>query len=167
MGGKGRVGPGRCACTVRRCLCLLVCCLLSLPSFPHPTLLQGDFGLTMSMRQESAISPVGTVEYMAPEVRGCAWPGRWLLGAAEGSGGGQVGAAKHACCLHHCSSLSCTPLNQPHCLPGPPLSPCAGGGPAARRPCDQRADQGHRHPAHQREGGHLGAGSDHLRARHG
>ena len=28
----------------------------------------GDFGLTMSMRQESAISPVGTVEYMAPEV---------------------------------------------------------------------------------------------------
>ncbi|KAL4449408.1 hypothetical protein ABPG77_007052 [Micractinium sp. CCAP 211/92] len=28
----------------------------------------GDFGLTMSMKQESAISPVGTVEYMAPEV---------------------------------------------------------------------------------------------------
>ena len=28
----------------------------------------GDFGLTMSMYQESAISPVGTVEYMAPEV---------------------------------------------------------------------------------------------------
>lgn len=28
----------------------------------------GDFGLTMSSRQESAISPVGTVEYMAPEV---------------------------------------------------------------------------------------------------
>lgn len=28
----------------------------------------GDFGLTMSQRQESAISPVGTVEYMAPEV---------------------------------------------------------------------------------------------------
>lgn len=28
----------------------------------------GDFGLTMSLRQESAISPVGTVEYMAPEV---------------------------------------------------------------------------------------------------
>lgn len=26
----------------------------------------GDFGLTMSMRQEAAISPVGTVEYMAP-----------------------------------------------------------------------------------------------------
>jgi len=35
-----------------------------------PPPLQGDFGLTMSMRQESAISPVGTVEYMAPEVRG-------------------------------------------------------------------------------------------------
>jgi serine/threonine protein kinase len=33
----------------------------------------GDFGLTMSMKQELAISPVGTVEYMAPEVRpyGC------------------------------------------------------------------------------------------------
>ncbi len=30
----------------------------------------GDFGLTMSMKQETAISPVGTVEYMAPEVRG-------------------------------------------------------------------------------------------------
>jgi hypothetical protein len=29
----------------------------------------GDFGLTMSARQEAAISPVGTVEYMAPEVR--------------------------------------------------------------------------------------------------
>ena len=29
----------------------------------------GDFGLTMSMKQEVAISPVGTVEYMAPEVR--------------------------------------------------------------------------------------------------
>ena len=29
----------------------------------------GDFGLTMSMKQELAISPVGTVEYMAPEVR--------------------------------------------------------------------------------------------------
>lgn len=29
----------------------------------------GDFGLTMSTRQELAISPVGTVEYMAPEVR--------------------------------------------------------------------------------------------------
>lgn len=28
----------------------------------------GDFGLTMSMKQEVAISPVGTVEYMAPEV---------------------------------------------------------------------------------------------------
>ena len=30
--------------------------------------LLGDFGLTMSSHQESAISPVGTVEYMAPEV---------------------------------------------------------------------------------------------------
>ena len=29
----------------------------------------GDFGLTMSMKQEAAISPVGTVEYMSPEVR--------------------------------------------------------------------------------------------------
>ena len=29
----------------------------------------GDFGLTMSMKQELAISPVGTVEYMAPEAR--------------------------------------------------------------------------------------------------
>lgn len=29
----------------------------------------GDFGLTMSMKQEVAISPVGTVEYMAPEVK--------------------------------------------------------------------------------------------------
>lgn len=29
----------------------------------------GDFGLTMSMREERGISPVGTVEYMAPEVR--------------------------------------------------------------------------------------------------
>ena len=29
----------------------------------------GDFGLTMSMKQELAISPVGTVEYMAPEVQ--------------------------------------------------------------------------------------------------
>ena len=29
----------------------------------------GDFGLTMSTYQEAAISPVGTVEYMAPEVR--------------------------------------------------------------------------------------------------
>lgn len=28
----------------------------------------GDFGLTMSIHQEKAISPVGTVEYMAPEV---------------------------------------------------------------------------------------------------
>lgn len=28
----------------------------------------GDFGLTMSTLQESAISPVGTTEYMAPEV---------------------------------------------------------------------------------------------------
>lgn len=28
----------------------------------------GDFGLTMSTHQEAAISPVGTVEYMAPEV---------------------------------------------------------------------------------------------------
>uniref|UniRef100_A0A1D2ACQ6 Protein kinase domain-containing protein n=1 Tax=Auxenochlorella protothecoides TaxID=3075 RepID=A0A1D2ACQ6_AUXPR len=28
----------------------------------------GDFGLTMCTRQEAAISPVGTVEYMAPEV---------------------------------------------------------------------------------------------------
>ena len=34
----------------------------------------GDFGLTMSMKQELAISPVGTVEYMAPEVRACAAP---------------------------------------------------------------------------------------------
>lgn len=31
----------------------------------------GDFGLTMSMKQELAISPVGTVEYMAPEVPRC------------------------------------------------------------------------------------------------
>ena len=31
----------------------------------------GDFGLTMSMKQEMAISPVGTVEYMAPEVSHC------------------------------------------------------------------------------------------------
>ena len=28
----------------------------------------GDFGLTMSTKQELAVSPVGTVEYMAPEV---------------------------------------------------------------------------------------------------
>ena len=28
----------------------------------------GDFGLTLSLKQELAISPVGTVEYMAPEV---------------------------------------------------------------------------------------------------
>ncbi|KAI3429522.1 hypothetical protein D9Q98_005611 [Chlorella vulgaris] len=34
----------------------------------HGRVKLGDFGLTMSMRQESAISPVGTVEYMAPEV---------------------------------------------------------------------------------------------------
>ena len=33
------------------------------------TLKFGDFGLTMSMREERGISPVGTVEYMAPEVR--------------------------------------------------------------------------------------------------
>jgi Protein kinase domain len=32
------------------------------------TLKLGDFGLTMSMCQEMAISPVGTVEYMSPEV---------------------------------------------------------------------------------------------------
>jgi serine/threonine protein kinase len=31
----------------------------------------GDFGLTMSTRQEAAISPVGTVEYMAPEASTC------------------------------------------------------------------------------------------------
>lgn len=30
--------------------------------------LLGDFGLTMSTKQELAVSPVGTVEYMAPEV---------------------------------------------------------------------------------------------------
>ena len=62
-------------------------CTPSLPSPPHPPgrdphnrdiklenifiddagrIKLGDFGLTMSMRQESAISPVGTVEYMAP-----------------------------------------------------------------------------------------------------
>ena len=28
----------------------------------------GDFGLTMLKSEERAISPVGTVEYMAPEV---------------------------------------------------------------------------------------------------
>ena len=28
----------------------------------------GDYGLTMSTMQELAVSPVGTVEYMAPEV---------------------------------------------------------------------------------------------------
>eukprot|EP00803_Ostreobium_quekettii_P007495 evm.model.scf_227.11 EVM.evm.TU.scf_227.11 scf_227:7548-8781(+) len=28
----------------------------------------GDFGLTMSTHEERAISPVGTVEYMAPEI---------------------------------------------------------------------------------------------------
>lgn len=28
----------------------------------------GDLGLTMSTREERGISPVGTVEYMAPEV---------------------------------------------------------------------------------------------------
>jgi NIMA (never in mitosis gene a)-related kinase 1/4/5 len=34
----------------------------------------GDFGLTMSMKQEAAISPVGTVEYMSPEVRTSFFP---------------------------------------------------------------------------------------------
>jgi len=34
----------------------------------------GDFGLTMSQLQEMAISPVGTVEYMAPEARRPAHP---------------------------------------------------------------------------------------------
>lgn len=29
----------------------------------------GDFGLTMSTEEERGISPVGTVEYMAPEVK--------------------------------------------------------------------------------------------------
>ena len=28
----------------------------------------GDFGLAMSLKQECPISPVGTLEYMAPEV---------------------------------------------------------------------------------------------------
>ena len=36
----------------------------------------GDFGLALSLKQEMPISPVGTVEYMAPEVhrhgRSCA-----------------------------------------------------------------------------------------------
>lgn len=45
---------------------------LSAPFACPSASLQGDFGLTMSMKQESAISPVGTVEYMAPEVGGCA-----------------------------------------------------------------------------------------------
>lgn len=40
----------------------------------------GDFGLTMSTKQEMAISPVGTVEYMAPEV--CTCPA--LVHAASG-----------------------------------------------------------------------------------
>ena len=40
----------------------------------------GDFGLTMSMKQELAISPVGTVEYMAPEVRGERWLQRFSRG---------------------------------------------------------------------------------------
>jgi hypothetical protein len=43
--------------------------LLTCGGLPMLACVQGDFGLTMSMRQESAISPVGTVEYMAPEVR--------------------------------------------------------------------------------------------------
>ena len=39
------------------------------------TVLLGDFGLTMSSKQELAISPVGTVEYMAPEVSSSWLPG--------------------------------------------------------------------------------------------
>lgn len=40
----------------------------------------GDFGLTMSMKQEVAISPVGTVEYMAPEVNSICIALRLFLG---------------------------------------------------------------------------------------
>ncbi len=39
----------------------------------------GDFGLTMSMKQEMAISPVGTVEYMAPEVSYQSCPAHTLI----------------------------------------------------------------------------------------
>lgn len=35
----------------------------------HGNVKLGDFGLTMSQSEEKAVSPVGTVEYMAPEVR--------------------------------------------------------------------------------------------------
>ena len=34
----------------------------------------GDFGLALSLKQEMPISPVGTVEYMAPEVVGSCTP---------------------------------------------------------------------------------------------
>jgi serine/threonine protein kinase len=40
--------------------------------------MMGDFGLALCMYEERAISPVGTLEYMAPEVRGRA--GRQLAG---------------------------------------------------------------------------------------
>ena len=39
----------------------------------------GDFGLTMSMKQELAISPVGTVEYMAPEAGPPSPPSQQLM----------------------------------------------------------------------------------------
>lgn len=54
--------------------------------------LQGDFGLTMSMRQESAISPVGTVEYMAPEVTS----DRWLVAGRGGRAATQADKAAAA-----------------------------------------------------------------------
>ena len=69
--------PGGCRHSLQACA--HVCRLPALPLVPcpRPLHLQGDFGLTMSMRQESAISPVGTVEYMAPEVGG--WVGGQLV----------------------------------------------------------------------------------------
>lgn len=80
----------------------------------------GDFGLTMSTKQELAVSPVGTVEYMAPEV----WPGlhpckheagelsglflgwqvlrHWLPVTALAGQPGSRSAAVASCRLWHC-----------------------------------------------------------------
>lgn len=119
----------------------------------------GDFGLTMSMKQETAISPVGTVEYMAPEVRGwtscddekgvcdiletqVSWPGRCV--AARGTARLQRGAFSTTQTWHLevilLFELPCSLEWQVVALPQVELVASGAVDPASVAPCDTGVD---------------------------
>ena len=103
----------------------------------------GDYGLTMSLKQELAISPVGTVEYMAPEAcRRLAFRDSMVYLFCGVRGVVEGGRACGGPCARPCPP---TPPTHPACHPTnfpPARTDLLGRGAAAGGPGDVRRGAG-------------------------